>query len=66
MPDDPQLPIGTGRILVVLRPSSDLGAAESRARLRPLRDTPEAAPLGAGAEPRGFVAQPPGGAAPCG
>ena len=52
------------RVLVKLRPSSALRAAESRANLRPLYDPPRAtaAVLGVGAEPQWFLADLPDGA----
>jgi len=54
----------TSRLLVKLRPSPSLKAAEPRAGLRPLYDTPEAkaAMLGFGAEPQWFLADLPEGA----
>jgi hypothetical protein len=54
----------TNRVLVKLRPSNALRAAESRANLRPLYDTPAAASaaLGIGAEPQWFLAELPDGA----
>ncbi|WP_051185145.1 S8 family serine peptidase [Desulfatiglans anilini] len=53
------------RLLLKLQPSSPLKAAESRANLRPLYDTPQAkaAMLGFGAEPQWFLADLPEGAA---
>ena len=63
MPKDRPLPAPTNRVLVKLRPSSALRAAEARANLRPLYDTPRAtAALGIGAEPQWFLADLPGGA----
>jgi hypothetical protein len=59
-------PRGTGRILVKLRPSAALGAAESRAELRPLHDDAPPTPAGAlgfASGPRWFVAEPRDGAA---
>src|SRR5687768_12205283 len=52
-------------LLIKLRPTSALRAAESRANLRPLYDTPEstAAILGIGAEPQWFLADLPDAAA---
>jgi hypothetical protein len=52
------------RLLVKLRPSPTLKAAESRLNLRPLYDTPQAkaAMLGFGAEPQWFLADLPKGA----
>src|SRR5215475_8175598 len=53
------------RLLVKLRPSLALKAAESRANLRPLHDEPPAGAsvLGVGGAPRWFVADLPDGAA---
>jgi subtilisin family serine protease len=52
------------RILVKLRPSNALRAAESRANLRPLMDTPAAtAGFGIETEPQWFIADMPEGAA---
>ncbi len=53
------------RLLVKLRPSTMLKAAESRVHLRPLYDTPQAkaAMLGVGAEPQWFLADLPEGEA---
>ena len=53
------------RVLVKLRPSHALRAAESGANLRPLYDRPQAgaAAFGVGAEPRWFLADLPEGAA---
>ena len=53
----------TNRILVKLRPSASLGAAESRANLRPLYDTPpvEAGGFGLDSTPQWFIAELPGG-----
>ena len=53
------------RLLVKLRPSLSLKAAESRANLRPLYDTPraKAAMLGFGAQPQWFLADVAEGAA---
>ncbi len=50
-------PVKANRLLVKLRPSPSLKAAESRAKLRPLYDTPaaKAAMLGIGAEPQWFL-----------
>ena len=55
----------TNHLLVKLRPSNALKAAESRMNLRPLYDTPQAtaAALGLGAEPQWFLAELPDGAA---
>ncbi len=53
----------TNRILVKLRPSASLGAAESRANLRPLYETRgPAAAFGAVSEPQWFLADLPEGA----
>ncbi len=56
--------VSANRLLVKLRPSPTLKAAESRANLRPLYDTPQAkaAMLGFGAEPQWFLADLPKGA----
>lgn len=56
---------GTNTVLVKLRPSRALRAAESLVTLRPLYDTPEAKSsiLGVGAEPQWFLADLPDGAA---
>src|SRR5947209_7360877 len=70
MPDNRQKPDETNRVLVKLRPSgaSALRAAESRARLRPLHDTPsqtQAGVFGLDAAPQWFLAElPDGGATP--
>ena len=54
----------TNSVLVKLRPSIGLRAAESRANLRPLYDTPKTtAGFGLGAEPQWFLAELPDGAA---
>ncbi|PKN62085.1 MAG: peptidase S8 [Deltaproteobacteria bacterium HGW-Deltaproteobacteria-15] len=55
----------TNRLLIKIRPSSTLQAAESRVNLRPLYNTPraKAALLGIGAEPQWFLADLPGGPA---
>ena len=65
MPTDKPVPANTNRVLVKLRPSNALRAAESRANLRPLYDTPQAtaAAFGVGGEPRWFLADLPDGAA---
>jgi hypothetical protein len=58
MPNDKQTRKATGRVLVKLRPTGALRAAESRANLRPLYET-HAAPdarFGLDSEPRWFVA----------
>jgi subtilisin family serine protease len=54
----------TNRLLLKLRPSSALRAAESRANLQPLYDTTRAATsaLGIGAEPQWYLAELPDGA----
>lgn len=59
MPNNKQASAETNRVLVKLRPSNALRAAESRANLRPLYDTPQttAAVLGLGAEPQWFLAE---------
>jgi len=56
--NDHQGAAATNRLLVKLRPSPSLKAAESRASLRPLYDTPQAwaAMRGLGAEPQWFLA----------
>ena len=60
---DKQKTGSTDRLLVKLRPSGMLKAAEPRVNLRPLYDTPQAkaAILGIGAEPQWFLADLPGG-----
>lgn len=65
MPDSTGVPTATNRVLVKLRPSHALKAAESRAGLRPLYDTPSstAATFGLGGEPQWFLAELPDGAA---
>ena len=64
MSNNKQLPGETRRILVKLRPSNALKAAESRVNLRPLYDRPQAtAALGLGVEPQWFLAELPEGAA---
>ncbi|MEO5579979.1 MAG: S8/S53 family peptidase, partial [Gemmatimonadaceae bacterium] len=64
MPDNSQVPAKTNGILVKLRPSNALRAAESRANLRPLHETsPTAAPaFGIGSEPKWYLADLPDGA----
>ena len=59
MPDDQPGPAQDGRILVKLRPSQALRAAESRANLRPLYATPRAREeaFRIGAEPQWFLAE---------
>jgi hypothetical protein len=61
--DQTNSPVKTSRMLVKLRPSLSLKAAESRAGLRPLYDTPgaQAALMGLGAEPQWFLADLPEG-----
>src|SRR5690349_6260814 len=65
MPDRPPTAVpSTNHLLVKLRPTTALRAAESRAKLRPLFDTSR--PTGGfavGAEPQWFVAELPDGAA---
>jgi hypothetical protein len=53
------MPKATNTVLVKLRPTSGLRAAESRANLRPLYDTPQAtaAILGLNATPQWFMAE---------
>jgi hypothetical protein len=51
------------RVLVKLRPTASLGAAEARANLRPLLDPTPGRSLGLAGEPRWFVADLPDGAA---
>ena len=65
MPNNKQVANETNRVLVKLRPSNALRAAESRANLRPLYETPQvkAAVFGVGAEPQWFLAELPEGAA---
>jgi hypothetical protein len=58
---DMHQPADTNGVLVKLRPSAALRAAESRAGLRPLHDRPSAG-FELGAEPDWFVADLPGGA----
>jgi hypothetical protein len=57
-------PSATNHVLVKVRPSIGLRAAEGRVNLRPLYDTPQAkgAVLGIGAEPQWFLAELPEGA----
>jgi subtilisin family serine protease len=62
-----QVPAETNRVLVKLRPSTTMNAAESRAKLRPLYDTQPAMAVafGVGAEPQWFLAElPDGGVTP--
>ena len=57
MPNKKSIPLATNRILVKLRPSNALRAAESRVNLRPLYDTPQkAVAFGIGAQPQWFIA----------
>jgi len=58
VPDRKELLLGSNQILVKLRPSGALRAAESRANLRPLHDSPEtqATALGIGGEPQWYLA----------
>ena len=65
MPDNKHVLAESNQVLVKLRPSNALKAAESRVNLRPLYDTPKAtaAALGLGAEPQWFLAELPDGAA---
>ncbi|WP_054029270.1 S8/S53 family peptidase [Desulfatitalea tepidiphila] len=62
--NDKTATVSANRLLVKLRPSPTLKAAESRAHLRPLYDTPQAkaAMLGFGTEPQWFLADLPKGA----
>ena len=55
----------TNQLLVKLRPSNALRAAESRVNLQPLYDTPQATAgiLGLGVEPKWYLAELPDGAA---
>ncbi len=58
------MPIETNRILVKMRPSPALKAAESHANLRPLYDSPAAAiTFGVDSTPQWFIAEMPEGAA---
>jgi Subtilase family len=64
VPKDKHLLAQTNSLLVKLRPSNALRAAESRAHLQPLYDKPEkTAGFGVGAEARWFLAELPDGAA---
>jgi subtilisin family serine protease len=66
MPEKKQEAANTNRVLVKLRPSSALRAAESRVNLRPLYDTPSAttrAAFGLESEAQWFIADLPDGAA---
>ncbi len=67
MPDKKQAPAKDNRLLVKLRPSSALRAAESRANLQPLYDTPQPSATSAfgldAAAPQWFLAELPDGAA---
>ncbi|MGA9767406.1 MAG: S8 family serine peptidase [Blastocatellia bacterium] len=64
MQNDKRIPVATNRLLVKLRPSNALRAAESRANLRPLYKTQPttAASFGIGGEPQWFLAELPDGA----
>ena len=62
MPNNKPVPAKPNRVLVKLRPSHALRAAESRANLRPLYETPQAT-FGVGAEAQWFLADLPDGAA---
>lgn len=64
MANDPKASAETNRVLVKLRPSNALRAAESRANLQPLYDTPPATAGGFGIDstPQWFVAEMPEGA----
>jgi subtilisin family serine protease len=65
MPNNTHMPVETNRILVKLRPSNALRAAESRVNLRPLYDTPQTATaaFGIGGESQWFLAELPDAAA---
>src|SRR5689334_22237025 len=65
MPNKKLMPADANRVLVKLRPSNALRAAESRANLRPLYDTPpaRAAAFGLDSAPQWFLAELPDGAA---
>lgn len=65
MPNDKPVIAETNRVLVKLRPSSGLRAAESRANLQPLYDSPLATPGGFGlaAAAQWYVAELPDGGA---
>ena len=65
MPNNNRIPAETNRVLVKLRPSNALRAAESRANLRPLYDSQQttAEAFGIGGEPQWFLAELPEGAA---
>ncbi len=64
MPNDKQAPAETNRVLVKLRPSNALRAAESRVNLQPLYETPPATMAGFGLDttPQWFLAELPGAA----
>lgn len=66
MPDNKPTTEETGRVLVKLRPSNALRAAESRANLRPLYEPKAASPFAASdSEPQWFIADlPEGGPTP--
>ncbi|HUP62139.1 MAG TPA: S8 family serine peptidase [Thermoanaerobaculia bacterium] len=57
------MPVETNRVLVKLRPSTALKAAESRANLRPLYDMPQATTFGFDSTPQWFLAELPDAAA---
>lgn len=65
MPNDRQAPAATNRVLVKLRPSNALKAAEPRVNLRPLYggSPPLAAGFGLDSTPQWFLAELPDGAA---
>jgi hypothetical protein len=64
MPNNKHVPLETNRILVKLRPSNALRAAESRANLQPLYDTPQKqVAFGLDSVPQWFLAELPNGAA---
>lgn len=64
MPDNQQASAKPNRLLVKLRPSNTLKAAESRVNLRPLYDSQESSPTAFGIDstPRWFLADLPDGA----
>ena len=63
MPNSKPVSAASNRVLVKVRPSTGLRAAESRANMRPLYDTPPAmaTPFSVGAEPQWFIADLPDG-----
>src|SRR5918993_4411093 len=67
VPDKKQAPAKDNRLLVKLRPSSALRAAEARTNLQPLYDTPQPSATSAfgldAAAPQWFLAEMPDGAA---